>query len=94
MEVVLTPSQEELVEQAVKEGRVASREDALRRGMALWEREESMRRDMLLSLAEADAELDRGEYTEVSTREELHEFMNGVIERGKRRLAARKNDGS
>lgn len=94
MKVVLTPTQEQLVKQALKEGRVASREDALRRGMAMWEHEELERRELLAMIAEADAEIERGEFIEISSRKELREFMNDVIERGKQRLAARKKNPS
>lgn len=91
MEVVLTPTQESLIDAAVREGRLSGREDAMRQALALWEQHEMERQKLLADIAEADAEIERGEYIELSSREDLREFTNGVIERGIKRLAAKRH---
>ncbi len=93
MEVVLTPSQESLVQQAVREGRVASREEAVCNALKLWEDEEIERRELIAMIAEADAEIERGDYIEINSQEELHELFEDVKRRGRERwLAAQANN--
>ena len=92
MEVVLTPTQESLIDAAVREGRLSGREDAMRQALALWEHEEMERRGLVAMIARADAEIERGEYVEVSTEEEIDALTADVIRRGQERLAAKRRD--
>jgi len=89
VEVVLTPNQETLMDQAAREGRVANREDALRRAMALWEQQELDLRRIRAELAESVAQLESGDCIELNNETEIHEFFEDVKRRGRAALAAR-----
>lgn len=89
MEVVLTPAQENLIDDAVREGRLSGPEDAMRHAMALWERQELELRHLRAELAESDAQLESGDYIELNNEGEIHEFFEDVKRRGRAALAAR-----
>ena len=89
MEVVLTPTQEHLIDDAVREGRLSGRDDAMRQAMALWERQELALRQMRAEIAESIAQLESGDYIELNSDEEIHEFFEGVKQRGRAALAAK-----
>lgn len=61
MQVDLTPEQNSFVELGIQEGRFRSREDAVRAALALWEKRERARVELLASLDAAERSLDAGE---------------------------------
>ena len=69
MEVHLTADQEAFVRQAVASGRFQQEEDALQEALALWERRERNRMEILAALDEAERDLEGGcfiDYAEAS----------------------------
>ena len=87
MKVELTPDQQAFVRDAVASGRLGSEDDAIREALALWERRERARAEILASLAAAEAALARGEGRAI-TEESMGELAAEVKQRGRRRLAA------
>ena len=87
MEVHLTPEQQTLVRQAIESGRLHQEEDAVQEALSLWEGRERERTELIASLDEAAASLDRGEGT-VITPESMRALAEEVKQRGRARLAA------
>jgi putative addiction module CopG family antidote len=61
MQVDLTPDQLAFVRSAIERGRFDREEDAVREALALWERRERKRAEILAAVDEAEASLSRGE---------------------------------
>jgi len=87
MKIELTPDQQAFVRDAVASGRLRSEDDAIREAMALWERRERARAEILANLAAAEAALARGEGRAI-TEESMRELAAEVKQRGRTRLAA------
>ena len=89
MEIRPTPDQEAFIRAAIEAGRFDSAEDAVKEALALWEEREraAVLAELRASLDEAEAEIDRGEYIEV-TSESLPQFKRDIIERCRARLVA------
>ena len=87
MEVQLTSDQRAFVRQAIESGRFEGEEDAVKEALALWEERERQRAEFLLSLADAQASLERGEGL-VVTEESIRELAEEVKQRGRARLLA------
>lgn len=88
MQVELTPEQSTFVELGIQEGRFRDREEAVRQALALWEKRERARVEMLASLDFAEQSLDAGEGEEYSF-DSLPGLVESVTQRGKAKLAAR-----
>ena len=87
MIVHLTPDQEAFVRDAIASGRLHGEEDAMREALALWERRERARAEILASVDVAEAALARGE-GRVITQESARDLAAEVKQRGRARLAA------
>ena len=87
MEINLTPDQQAFVRHAIDSGRLKREEDAVQEAMALWERRERARIELLATLDEAEDSLARGE-GRVITQESMRELAQEVKQRGRGRLAA------
>ncbi len=87
MKIELTPAQRAFVRDAVASGRIRSEADAIREALALWERRERARAEILANLAAAEAALARGEGRAL-TEELMRELAGEVKQRGRTRLAA------
>jgi putative addiction module CopG family antidote len=61
MRVDLSPDQEAFIRQAIKDGRVASTEEAVRAALQLWEKHERRRGEILAAVEVAEASVGRGE---------------------------------
>lgn len=85
--VDLTPDQKAFVHDAIASGRLRGVEDAIREAMALWERRERARAEILASVDAAEASLARGE-GHVITQESMRDLASEVKQRGRARLAA------
>jgi len=83
--VVLTERQEELIETLVKSGRYQNASEVLRDGLRLVEQREAEDAGKLRALRAAArvgvGALDRGEFKEFSTFEELQAYLNEVSEK-------------
>lgn len=86
MDITLTRDQESFVRQAIKSGRLQRPEDAVAEALLLWEEREQERAQLLTSLAEAEASLDRGEGLLI-TNESMEKLADDVKQRGRQRLA-------
>ena len=86
MQVELTPEQNSFVELGIQQGRFRSREEAVRAALALWEKRERTRIELLASLDEAEKSLDAGEGEEY-TLEGLGSLVESIRERGAARLS-------
>ena len=87
MSVNLTPDQKAFVRDAIASGRLHGEEDAIREALALWERRERARAQILASVDAAEAALARGE-GRVITQESMRDLAAEVKHRGRARLAA------
>lgn len=87
MEVQLTGSQEAFINRSVENGRFSSPDDAVREAVDLLARRESELQKLRGFVQEGITDLDTGEYEEFSD-ENLHELFDGVVARGRERLAA------
>jgi putative addiction module CopG family antidote len=88
MQVQLTPEQTSFVEMGIQEGRFRDSEEAVRQALALWEKRERARAELVASLDLAERAIDAGE-GETYTRETLHQLVESVSERGTAKLAGR-----
>jgi Arc/MetJ-type ribon-helix-helix transcriptional regulator len=87
MDVQLTPDQQALVRHAIERGRLTRLEDAVQDAMALWERRERGRLELLASLDDAEASLARGEGRDITV-DSMRRLADEVHQRGLARLAA------
>jgi putative addiction module CopG family antidote len=87
MNVDLTPDQQAFVQKAIDSGRLASVEEAIEEALALWERRERRRLEIIAMIDEADASLARGE-GRVFTEETTPALVVEHKERLRRRIAA------
>ena len=83
--VVLTERQEELLETLVKSGRYQNASEVLRDGLRLVEQREAEDRSKLKALRAAArvgiSALDRGEFNEFATVEDLQAYLNDLSEK-------------
>jgi putative addiction module CopG family antidote len=87
MKIELTPDQQAFVRDAVASGRLGSEDDAIREALALWERRERARAEILADLAAAEAALACAEGRTI-TEESMCKLAAEVKQRGRARLAA------
>lgn len=86
MQVQLTPEQNSFVDLGIQEGRFRNSEEAVRQALALWERWERTRIELLASLDLAEQSLDAGE-GETYSAETLRDLVESITQRGTARLA-------
>ncbi|MGA2219431.1 MAG: type II toxin-antitoxin system ParD family antitoxin [Terracidiphilus sp.] len=86
MQVELTPEQNSFIDLGIQEGRFRDSEEAVRHALALWEKRERARVEVLASLDLAEQSLDAGA-GDTYTIETLHELAESVRDRGLARLA-------
>jgi putative addiction module CopG family antidote len=87
MNVELTPDQRAFVQKAIESGRFTREEEAIEEALALWERRERRRLEIIAMVEEAEASLARGEGREI-TEDSMKALAEEVKQRGRRRLAA------
>ena len=88
MDVQLTPAQQTLVRQAIENGRLHNEGDAVREALSLWEEHERARAELIASLDEAEASIERGEGLLI-TQESMRQLAEDVKQRARARLAAK-----
>jgi putative addiction module CopG family antidote len=86
MQVQLTPEQSSFVELGIQEGRFRDSDEAVRQALALWEKRERARVELLSSLDLAEQSLVAGE-GESYTVDTLRELTHSVQQRGMAKLA-------
>jgi putative addiction module CopG family antidote len=88
MQVQLTPEQASFVDLGIQEGRFRDSEEAVRQALALWERQERARIELLASLDLAEQSVDAGE-GESYTAATLRQLVESVEQRGMAKLAGK-----
>ena len=91
MEVQLTEDQKAFLRQAIESGqswRYSREEDALADAVALWERRERRRGEILGAIDLAEASYRRGDGRKVTTHQESIRLAESIKERGLARLSA------
>jgi putative addiction module CopG family antidote len=86
MEIHLTPDQEAFVREAVAEGRLRSAEDAVAQALAMWEERERRRVEILAALDDAEADIARGDYVEI-TEDSMKNLAQEIKQRGRALLS-------
>jgi hypothetical protein len=86
MHINLTPDQRALVQKAIESGRF-EREEQAEEALALWEKRERRRLEVIAMLDEAEASLARGEGREITA-----ESMKALAEEIKQRVRRRIDD--
>jgi putative addiction module CopG family antidote len=89
MEVQLTRGQEAFIREAIESGRLRSEEDAVKEGLSLWEERERRRLEILVTVDQAEASLQRGEGRTVRSPAEAKQLAGDVRARGIARLNAK-----
>lgn len=84
MNVELTPDQRAFVQKAIESGRFTREEEAIEEALALWERRERRRLEIIAMVEEAEASLARGEGIPIT-----EESMKALAEETKQRLRRR-----
>jgi putative addiction module CopG family antidote len=87
MNVELTPDQRAFVQKAIESGRFSREEEAVEEALALWERRERRRLEIIAMIEEAEASLARGE-GRVFTKETTPALVAEHKERLRQRIAA------
>ncbi|MGH9253559.1 MAG: hypothetical protein ACRD3C_03205 [Vicinamibacterales bacterium] len=90
MNVDLTPDQRAFVQKAVESGRFKREEEAVEEALALWERRERRRLEVIAMIEEAEASLARGEGIEI-TEESMKALAEETKQRLRRRIAAERS---
>jgi len=89
--VHLTPDQEAFIHQAIENGRLHRKEEAVREAMLLWEERERRRLEILAAVDRAEASLARGEGRRITTHDEVNQLSTDIKQRGLDRLAGEQN---
>ncbi len=84
MKVELNPDQEAFIRQAIKDGRVASTEDAVQEALQLCEHRERRRGEILAAVEVAEASIERGEGMALNE-ESIRNLAEDVKRRGRAR---------
>jgi putative addiction module CopG family antidote len=88
MEIELTPEQDSLVNLAIEQGRFQKREDAVRDALALWEKRERARIELLAEI-EAGDNCSEEDDVVLDSEEAVAAFFEEIKQRGRATLAAR-----
>lgn len=86
MEIELTPEQDSFVHLGIQEGRFHNEEEAVRQALALWEKRERTRIELLASIDAAETSFDSGEAL-LDSDDDIEHFAHDIKQRGRARLA-------
>lgn len=98
LNVSITPHFSKMIRQKVKSGRYANASEVVREALRRLEQDDLRSEympledpdDMVPQVRQAIDEIERGDYIEVKGEQELRRLFDGIIERGKARLAKRR----
>ena len=85
MEIELTPEQDSFVNLGIEQGRYQNQSDALKEALAIWEKRQRARVELLASLEIAELELEAGLGT-TYTEETIHNLAGDVAQRCRAKL--------
>lgn len=86
MHIDLTPDQRALVQKAIESGRFEREEQAVQEALALWEKRERRRFELVAMLNEAETSLARGEGREI-TEASMKALADEIKQRVRRPIA-------
>jgi putative addiction module CopG family antidote len=87
MDIQLTPEQDSFVHLGIEQGRFRHVEDAVRDALALWEKRERARVELLAAIDAGEDSFDDSEPV-LDSDEAIADWMEGVKQRGRARLAS------
>jgi putative addiction module CopG family antidote len=93
MNIELTPDQRAFVQKAIETGRFGHEEEAIREALALWEKRERRRLEIIAMIDEADASLARGD-GRAFTKESTPALVDEIKQRLRRRIATERSNTS
>jgi antitoxin ParD1/3/4 len=82
MDVRLTETQEQLIAQAIAQGRYQNAEEAVREAIALWAANERRRAELIALIEEGEADIEAGRYTDY-TEETLQDLVEDIKREGR-----------
>jgi putative addiction module CopG family antidote len=86
MQIDLSPEQISFVDLGIQEGRFRDQEEAVRQALALWEKRERTRIQLLTDIDAGEASFD-GTETTLESAEDIQKFVEDIATRGRGRLA-------
>lgn len=92
MDIKFTPEQNSFVHLGIEQGRFCKAEDAVQDALALWEKRERTRFELLAEI-EAGENSPREEDAVLDSEEDIAQFFQGVEQRGRAKLASTKLAG-
>lgn len=94
MNVSLTPELESLVNNKVKTGLYNSASEVVREALRLLEEQDRLRemrlRELRKEIMKGVEQIRQGDYIEINSDEELREYGENIIRRGRKKLEARR----
>jgi Arc/MetJ-type ribon-helix-helix transcriptional regulator len=87
MEIELTPEQKSFVHLGVEQGRFKDSADAVNHALDQWVERERSRLELLTAIDAGDDSLEQDDIV-LDSDEDLAEFIKGIEQRGRARLAA------
>jgi putative addiction module CopG family antidote len=88
MEIELTPEQSSFVDLGIEQGRYLRVEDAVQDALQLWVERERTRLELLAAIDAGD-DSPESEDIVLESDKDIAEFVKGIAERGRAKLAAR-----
>ena len=88
MQIELTPEQDSFVKDAIAKGRYQSASEAVHRALNQWVERERTRLELIAAIEDGEQSLQEDGGIVLETEEEIHNYFNGIAERGRVRLSA------
>jgi antitoxin ParD1/3/4 len=97
LNVSITPHFSKFIRDKVKSGRYSNASEVVREALRKLEQEEMVTEQSVIvdpdnvqeAVRQGFASIERGDFVEIQSREELRRFFEDIIARGKKRLAAK-----
>jgi len=86
MQIELSPEQSSFVDLGIQQGRFRDQEEAVRQALALWEKRERARIQLLADIDAGEASFE-GSETVLESAEDIQKFVEGIATLGRDRLA-------
>jgi antitoxin ParD1/3/4 len=98
LNVSITPHFSKFIRDKVKSGRYSNASEVVREALRKLEQEEMVAQQSIIvdpdnvqeAVLEGLRSIDRGDFTELHTQEDLQRYFDDIVHRGKKRLAALK----
>ena len=98
LNVSITPHFSKFIRDKVKSGRYSNASEVVREALRKLEQEEMVAQQSMIvdpdnveeAVLEGLRSIERGDFTELHTQEDLQRYFGDIVQRGKKRLAAKK----